>query len=354
VKNQIFNEETIDLAVEKLTERQDMLDWVDSLSIIPLNTTCEDALFKQINKCLVSDDRIYLLDYFGNASLTVWNKTGNFLVKIGSQGQGAGEYHKITDFDVVDKTVYLLDSSQRKILSYTLDGHFLKEYVYNGKLEGINDLAVTSDGNFLLGLDVELSSGNQVILTDSDFDVKRVVLSFDDKTTKGHLNIGCFKRCGTNIVYNYPVSDDIYIFNTVGELVKKYKISFEKGVPEDIRNNYQEIAKQRRTSEFAYFYEPPLVCGNILLSSIFYDSKKALLAVDLQKHTFLKKIYDRDFVFSLSYLNFPIYMDDECVCCWLNPAVYAHLDEDSKKRMGDKIVQHLEEGENALVIYHLK
>lgn len=324
------------------------------MSVIPLNATCEDALFKQINKCLVAGDRIYLLDYFGNASLTVWNNTGMFLVKIGSHGQGVGEYHKITDFDVVDETVYLLDSSQRKILSYTLGGRFLREYVYNGKLEGVNDLAVTSDGNFLLGLDVELSSGNQVVLTDSDFNVKRVLLSFDEKTTRGHLNIGCLKRCGTNIVYNYPVSDDVYVFDVAGEPVRKYVISFERGVPEDIRSNYQEVAKQRRANKFAYFYEPPLVCGNVLLSSIFYDSQKALLAVDLEKRTFLKKVYGKDFVFSLSHLNFPIYMDDKRVYCWLSSAVYAHLDEDSKKRMGDKMMWHLEKGEDALVIYHLK
>ena len=101
--------------------------------------------------------------------MTVWDNTGTFLYKIGHQGQGPGEYSKITDFDVANQNIYLLDSGQRKILEYNLNGDFKDEYSYNGKLEGVNDLIVTSDGNFLLGLDVELSMDNQLILTDSEF-----------------------------------------------------------------------------------------------------------------------------------------------------------------------------------------
>ncbi len=353
-KKQMFNAKTVNLTVKKLAEQRNMIDKVDSISIIPLNATCEDALLKQINKCLVIDDKIYLLDYFGNASLTVWDNTGIFLRKIGQQGQGPGEYHKITDFDVADKHIYLLDSSQRKILNYTLNGDFIGEYVYNGILEGVNDLAITSDGNFLLGLDVELSTGNQLILTDSEFNIKQVLLSFDEKTTRGHLNIGCLKRCGTNIVYNYPVSDDVYILNAAGEINRKYEITFERGLPESVRNNYQEVVKQRKSSKFSYFYETPFICGNLLLSSVFYDSKKAVLAIDLEKQAFSKTVYDRDFILSLLHFNFPIYMDEKHIYCWLNSAAYNLFDEESRKRMGGEILKHLENGEDALVVYYLK
>jgi len=353
-KKQMLNGETMELAVEKFAEQRNMTNWVDSMSIISLNATCEDALLKQINKCLVIDDKIYLLDYFGNSSLTIWDNAGNFLNKVGSLGQGSGEYHKITDFDVANENIYLLDSSQRKILKYTLNGDFVEEYIYSGKLDGINDLAITSDGNFLLGLDVELNTDNQLILTDSKFDIKQVLLSFDGKTTRGHLNIGCLKRCGTNIVYYYPVSDDVYVLNTNGELIQKYKISFEKNLPENVRNNYQEIVKQRKSGDFSYFHETPFICGNFLVSSIFYDSKKATLAMDLKNQTYSKVVYDRDFALSFSNFNFPIYMDENRIYCWVNSAAYDFFDDESQKRMGDKIQKHLKDGEDALVIYYLK
>ena len=85
-KQQTFNGKTVNFAMEKLAEQQNMLNRVDSISFIPLNAVCEDALLKQINKCSVVDDKIYLLDYFGNASLTVWDNTGTFLYKIGQRG----------------------------------------------------------------------------------------------------------------------------------------------------------------------------------------------------------------------------------------------------------------------------
>ncbi|MCR6503542.1 6-bladed beta-propeller [Bacteroides muris (ex Fokt et al. 2023)] len=353
-KQQTFNGKTVNFAMEKLAEQQNMLNRVDSISFIPLNAVCEDALLKQINKCSVVDDKIYLLDYFGNASLTVWDNTGTFLYKIGHQGQGPGEYSKITDFDVANQNIYLLDSGQRKILKYNLNGDFKDEYSYNGKLEGVNDLIVTSDGNFLLGLDVELSMDNQLILTDSEFNIKQVLLSFDERTTRGHLNIGSLRRCATNIVYYYPISDDIYILNATGEVKEKYEITFNKSIPKSMRNNYQEVVKQRKSNEFSYFYETPFVCGNFLLSSIFYGSKKAMLAMDLEKQTFSKVVYNKDIVLSISHFNFPIYMDETRIYCWLNSAAYNLFDEESKKRMGSGILKHLENGEDALVVYYLK
>ena len=255
---------------------------------------------------------------------------------------------------MANQNIYLLDSGQRKILKYNLNGDFKDEYSYNGKLEGINDLIVTSDGNFLLGLDVELSMDNQLILTDSEFNIKQVLLSFDERTTRGHLNIGSLRRCATNIVYYYPISDDIYILNATGEVKEKYEITFNKSIPKSMRNNYQEVVKQRKSNEFSYFYETPFVCGNFLLSSIFYGSKKAMLAMDLEKQTFSKVVYNKDIVLSISHFNFPIYMDETRIYCWLNSAAYNLFDEESKKRMGSGILKHLENGEDALVVYHLK
>ena len=79
-----------------------------------------------------------------------------------------------------------------------------------------------------------------------------------------------------------------------------------------------------------------------------------MLAMDLEKQTFSKVVYNKDIVLSISHFNFPIYMDETRIYCWLNSAAYNLFDEESKKRMGSGILKHLENGEDALVVYYLK
>lgn len=354
VNNQQLEIETVKVDVENFDEKLSLVDLIDSISFISLAAECEEALFKQINKCLFIGDKIYIMDYFGNSTVTVWENKGNFLFKVGKQGQGPGEYHKITDFDVSNGKIYLLDSSQRKILCYDSVGAFVDEFSYRKKIEGVNDLIVTSDSNFLLGMDVELNDSDQVILTDSKFDIKQNVLSFDKGTTRNHLNIGCFKRCGKNIIYHYPVSNDVYIFDNVGQLVQKYNISFGQMIPSDIKADYREISKQRRVRKFCYFYETPFMNEQLLLSTVFYNSKKAMLCADLGKHTFIKDVYSGELSFSLSNFNFPIYMDENQVVCLLDQMSYDYFDEKSKKVIDSQCRASLENGEVVLVVYHLK
>lgn len=344
--------ESIDIATMRKHENASHL--IDSLSFIPFRTTREESLFKQINKCLVADGKFFILDYFGNASLTVWNAGGEFLYKIGTQGAGPGEYSKITDFDVSGGKVYLLDSGRRKIMSFKADGSFVEEYVYNEKIEGVNSLFVTENGQLMLGMDVELNKNQQIVLTDTDFKEQKVVLAFDEQTTKGHLNIGSFKRCGDKVVYYHPISDDVYVFDTDGNMEQRYAISLPNPASADVRTDYSLVSKQRRTAKYSYLYETPLVNRNMLLTTSYYDSNKAMLCVELDNRTYTTDIYDRNMQLSFSNFIFPIYMDDSSVYCWFDPAMYDFLSDESKKMLDEAMTRHLEKGDGVMLKYYLK
>lgn len=344
-----------DLNLDSYAFSDNLSDVVDSISFVPLRATEDDALFKMINKCVVSDSCMVLLDYFGSSVATVWNLDGTFICKVGRQGQGPGEYNRITDIDVANGHIYMLDASRRTVFCYDMDGKYRQSFSYNGKLEGVNDLIVTNDSCFLLGMDVELDQERQVILADKDFNVKEVLLHFDEDVTRGHLNIGSFRRCGENIVYYYPVSDKLYVFSTDGKLNQAYNISMGKDIPLDIRKDYYKLSEVRKDRELTYFFETPFFNGNILLSTIYYESKKAAFCAYIQSHSYMRQVYDeRNPSLSLSDFNFPIYLDDKRVICSLDPSLVDFLDKESKHLLGDDLLAFLEEGELLLVVYHLK
>src|SRR5690554_4324573 len=88
---------------------------IASTEFIPLETD-NNNLIGQINKMLVSNGNIYILDK-SSKQIFVFDMTGKFIQKIGVYGRGPGEYIRLNDF-IIDKSrnrVLTLDSYQRKI-----------------------------------------------------------------------------------------------------------------------------------------------------------------------------------------------------------------------------------------------
>ena len=328
---------------------------IKSISFIALDDGNPDALFKGIDKVLYADGRFYILDYMGTSSVFVFDEKGKFLFKVGDVGQGPGEYYKVTDFDVNNGCIYLLDSKRRSILSYDLDGRFLKQYGYLGKIEGVNDLIVTNDGNFLLGMDVEMNPKEQVLLVDSNFTIKETVLEFSEETTRNQLKIGCFRRCGKEIVYHYPVSDVFYMFDSEGHICETYNMLLSERMPLDVSKDYRNIAKERRSGKkLSYFNGTPLICNDLLVSTAFYNSNKAMVCADLDKRVYILKEYGSSSLsFSLSDFNFPVYLSEKQVVCQLDGNLYNYLDEDSKSIISQEHIDFLNDGGILLVVYQL-
>lgn len=329
---------------------------VKSVSFVALDDSNPDALFKGMNKVLHVDGRFYILDYMGTSTVFVFDEKGTFLFKVGNIGQGPGEYYKVTDFDVNNDCIYLLDSGKRMILAYDLNGKYLKKYSYLGKLEGVNDIIVTDEGNFLLGFDVEMNPKEQVILTDTNFEIKERILEFTEETTRNHLKIGSFRRCGKEIVYHYPVSDVFYMFDSKGNISNVYNLLISEKLPMDVRKDYKNISKGRKSgSKYSYFNETPFICNGFLVSTAFYKSNKAMICADLNKSLYALNEYSTSSLsLSLSDFNFPVYLSENMVVCQMDGNLYNFLDKESKAMLNQTNVDFLEGGGTLLVIYHLK
>lgn len=345
------NENVWNMSVSK-TEL-DLKEKIDSISFIALDDSNPDALFKGIDKMLYVDGRFYILDYMGTSSVIVFDDKGHFLFKVGSVGQGPGEYARVTDFDVNNGRIYLLDSKKRMIFSYNLEGDFLEYYSYLDKIVGINDLIVTDEGNFLLGMDVELNSKEQVILTDTNFVVKEKILYFDENVTRNHLNIGNFRRCGKEIVYYHPVSDIFYMFDSKGKIVGSHNILLDDELPVDIRGNYERIIEEREGMNLSYFYKTPFICDNFFVTEAIYRSKNAIVCADLNKKTCFKEEYSISDSLSFLDLKFPVYLDEDKVVCWFNGALYEYLNEESKLMLDERSKTIFKNDGFMLVVYHM-
>lgn len=79
-------------------EKASLFDYFRSIELIPLETS-SDVLIQGITKIVIHQDKYYALDK-PQCLIFVFDKTGKFLFKIGTKGQGAGEYSFIQDFTI--------------------------------------------------------------------------------------------------------------------------------------------------------------------------------------------------------------------------------------------------------------
>jgi hypothetical protein len=92
--------------------------------------TNEDCLIGSMDGMQALDDELFILDDLTN-TLFMFNKDGHFIRKIGTPGNGPGEYIQICDFtiDPLKKEMYLLDSPG-KIHKYNINtGEFINSIV---------------------------------------------------------------------------------------------------------------------------------------------------------------------------------------------------------------------------------
>jgi len=91
-----------------------------SITLIPLETT-DDCLIRMITGLKIQDSLIYINSFF--QELLVFDFTGKFVRKIGSLGNGPGEFNYMGDFLFTDEgDIQILDFKQ--ILTYSKDGKF--------------------------------------------------------------------------------------------------------------------------------------------------------------------------------------------------------------------------------------
>ena len=148
-----------------------------SVKIIPLETN-KTCLIGIINKIVVNDPYIFVLDSEIAHSLYAFDMEGRFIRKFGNIGQGPGEYNRIFDFtiDRNNKIVFILDCNYGKINKYNIEnGKFIQSIPYrhidwgrglhivcvDGVLYSDINFSQHSQNNYLL-YSIDIASGNDI------------------------------------------------------------------------------------------------------------------------------------------------------------------------------------------------
>lgn len=112
----------------------------EDYQLIPLETITE-SLISRIDKIIVHDNRIYILDGFSSNRIKVFNMEGTFLQTIGKSGEGPGEYRNPVDFIIKNEFLYVYDNPDN-LIKFNLKGEYMESIrtgVSGFKIENIGD-----------------------------------------------------------------------------------------------------------------------------------------------------------------------------------------------------------------------
>lgn len=102
---------------------------LEDFRYIPLETTSESLIGHIRSSTTVIKDGFFVLDHL--AQLNYFNAEGRFIRRIGSRGQGPGEFLNIVSFDVDEQKRLLYIYDMGRIFIYTFDNEFVRSIKVN-------------------------------------------------------------------------------------------------------------------------------------------------------------------------------------------------------------------------------
>jgi hypothetical protein len=217
---------------------------IKNVRYVKLDGSSEDIQFKDIHILKMTNNRIFILDAILR-KLVVFDSTGAGLGKVGSRGQGPGEYTRIHDFCVSDAgDVYLKDGTRgrRKLFGFDKDFKLISE---QSLPFGANYVQRLTNNKFLFALsswNKENNASSQIVITDNRLKTEKSYLQFDDNVDENFvIGVGTFTSFGDRILYHRTIDNYVYEFSKEGEPLKSYFFDFgNKDVPNHVRKNIED------------------------------------------------------------------------------------------------------------------
>lgn len=102
-------------------------EFAEAVEMIPLEFT-DESILGEIKKVVLSEDFIFVMERFNSAGIYTFDRSGKFLYRIGSRGQGPEECADVDDFSIneKDRLIYIYDSVRKKVFVFSFDNEFIK------------------------------------------------------------------------------------------------------------------------------------------------------------------------------------------------------------------------------------
>ena len=187
----------------------------------------KNYMFSQIRYLAIdNDENIYVADV-KETHVKVFDKNGEFLRVIGKAGQGPGEIGRIYGIQITAKNELIVnDGNQRKILHFSLGGEFIQSKDI-GRIWPLRLYCDSNENYYAVNFILEPPDSRYELLKyDSDMNLIATIAKTPapdpTKPLKPFMPIFyCQIMENDCLLYGYPESYELQIFNPEGKVVKK-------------------------------------------------------------------------------------------------------------------------------------
>lgn len=220
----IDDKECIILDVNSALENEGryLEDMIDSIYIIPLETTEESLIGGHINNVIVTDNYLFINDICGQfPGLIQFDKNGKFIKRY-HQGNGPGEFTDASNILISNGFLYVTAYAGMKINKYTIYGEFVNDIQLHERMFSF----LTKVGNeFLLWQDEMQNNEKACKLLRIDSNMVQLSEYTFPKIPTSWGAKGFGKIDDTNCLVYRDFDNDIYNYSN-GNLTVKYRLNY--------------------------------------------------------------------------------------------------------------------------------
>ena len=260
------NNETNESSVVHFVERSDvkMSELVSEYTVIPLETR-DDNLILDASMLRVWNGRIYILDCFSSSKgIYVFSLNGSYVGKIGSFGNGPGEYIMPLTIavDEVGNRITVKDVARNRLLHYDADS---LQCVEEHDMTFLSDSMEYLDNGSLLwyvgsGWNNELAPRFHLLMTDRNDSVISNHIPKKPFPKRSMYNVMTyFHKYGEELFFHHPFSNTIYCYDAELDSIKvAYTLSCDNLVfptEEYVIENNDGIINQLKEDGYIAYYD---------------------------------------------------------------------------------------------------
>lgn len=236
---------------------------VDSSFTVALETK-KECIIGGIDKIVIHNDHIFILDKRRSKGVFEFNKKGKFIRQYGKIGKGPGEYSSIKTF-VINKNkneLVIYNWVKRALLTYNLNGEYINSKTINFRF---NNLAMYKDDYVM---DIHNIQNKKLKNISDEFFFSLIKMSSDEGKIKSkylkqtqimsnYLSSGNIAINEKELYYNKPYTGIIYKIQD-NDVVPYIELEFEdKSIPERMFKNYSNLKRfkeELNKKDYAYMF----------------------------------------------------------------------------------------------------
>lgn len=200
-------------------------DFAEEVKMIPLEFT-DKSILGEIKKVVMSDEFIFIMERTNQEGVYVFNHVGKFLYRIGTRGQGPGEFINLFDFSIneEDQLIYLFDQPRTKILVFTFDNKFIKDIpmnYYASRFEYQNGLFYLYKEHASYG-----SPLYSLVIKDQNGDLVEKYYPMAKNADAMYIHDCIFRKRENDILFAQDLNDSVFVLSKK-ELLPRYYIDYK-------------------------------------------------------------------------------------------------------------------------------